>query len=885
VLGALLAISVFLALVILWSSAPALVTSDSAWLTGGTSDVGPPMATSPLAPAPVEGSGAAAASARILASLNAMEAHLSALDARVAAAEADYGHKGVTVAGAQDPVSIMGGDGRALGAPTLASAVVVPRSSASDAAALDSPSLIGGGVRALATPALAFGAESTMGAQVAALQQQVTAMLSLMASEQQRAVAQGSTQFPQVPTPAPTVAPPPWAWPTRAPAPLWDSAQKLEEIKKQMKNDAEVAAKAKLQPEIDKLTKAVERLSEQANDRYAKLLEDHAVTPAADYAASDNITTAIDPAETAMQEAGHGCRSPPCSRDLSSCKLNRNCCIDLMFEMLVDFSEFLNRRNVTHFLVAGSLIGGVRDHDIIPSTSDVDMVIPREGWKIVKEINHERSRARSYFFMEDPDDHHCARLCAAWKGLPVNRKSFLSHFDWDTDAYGADIQYYMDIYDENMDFAEKLKHLHYPLTNVTIRNKTFPAPREPELWVEARYGPSWRIPDHKSRLTNDAGYPTIDEARSWSDGMLTLRKARTDAVLGHRLLERATVNHKTGNVEIADVGVSPHPPSSKPKTVIVEGLRARPGGAVENGTVVVWPPTENEGEITHYVVYWAADRVKGWDVVPERLGNAIMSAFRCGGGDPFKACYVFGQPLRVVLPRNATLPAGATDILVVCANEAGESTSEGTIGTIFSDTAGADSLFSRRAKLGILGGLAPDATALANCVDGRDSSLKRSDLEEHVVNEMLRRTVDNMKHAIFQLADWLWPVADTLETCNETAANVTRQQLLQMFDHMKTPTNFNYEPGKALDIDGHTILRGVNNAIVQLRKDMPAAFGRAVGEMMLKPLGTMATTNFASGERHRQQHHDEEEEVDGEEDEEEEEDEDEEEDGEAAEPW
>merc|ERR1740129_1590712 len=105
-----------------------------------------------------------------------------------------------------------------------------------------------------------------MGAQVAALQQQVTAMLSLMASEQQRAVAQGSTQFPQVPTPAPTVAPPPWAWPTRAPAPLWDSAQKLEEIKKQMKNDAEVAAKAKLQPEIDKLTKAVERLSEQAND-------------------------------------------------------------------------------------------------------------------------------------------------------------------------------------------------------------------------------------------------------------------------------------------------------------------------------------------------------------------------------------------------------------------------------------------------------------------------------------------------------------------------------------------------------------------------------------------------------------------------------------------
>ena len=62
---------------------------------------------------------------------------------------------------------------------------------------------------------------------------------------------------------------------------------------------------------------------------------------------------------------------------------------------------------------------------------------------------------------QDPDQPHCARLCAVWQGLPANRARcpvpcclrsaqapFDEHFQWDTEKVGNDLAYYMDIYDE-----------------------------------------------------------------------------------------------------------------------------------------------------------------------------------------------------------------------------------------------------------------------------------------------------------------------------------------------------------------------------------------------------------------------------------------------------
>ncbi|CAJ1456681.1 unnamed protein product [Effrenium voratum] len=96
---------------------------------------------------------------------------------------------------------------------------------------------------------------------------------------------------------------------------------------------------------------------------------------------------------------GHACRSPPCSRDEKSCRVNGNCCSDLMFEMLVDFSDFLRRHNVTFMVSEGTLLGAVRDQDIIPYTADLDIFVPREGWEKAMLINEEEPKAKSYHFM------------------------------------------------------------------------------------------------------------------------------------------------------------------------------------------------------------------------------------------------------------------------------------------------------------------------------------------------------------------------------------------------------------------------------------------------------------------------------------------------------
>lgn len=733
-------------------------------------------------------------------------------------------------------------------------------------------------------PAPPPAADAQMATQVAALSQTVAAVLSLVASEHQKSGV--------APAPSPIVVNVPAAaspQPAQNQESSWDRQQKLDEIKRDVSKKAEEAAKALVDPEIKKLKDTIKRLENQNSNRYTQVLGDLAkLAPGGstqgleEWPAQTKVNNTV---ATPEQAAGHACRSPPCSRDTESCKYNGNCCADRMYEMLSDFSDFLTSRNVTHFLVAGTLLGAIRDKDIIPFTSDIDILIPREGWERAKEINFIKGRKRSYYFMADPQEHHCARLCAVWEGLPVNRHSFSSEFEWDTEKLGADIQYYMDIYDEGMDFATKMKHLHYPLSTVIIRNRTFPAPHEQELWVEAKYGSSWRTPDNQAH-GGRVPYPTLDEAKTWSESMLMLRKARTDAVLGHRLLERATVDHKTGHIEVQDAGQEMQAPDVEAKRVTVEGLRVSAEGNVTNGSVVIFPPDAHEGQITNYILYWAAERVQGWDLTLEQLGKKIMSVSRCStGGDPFKACAQRGVPLHAPLPLNVQVPSAATHLVVASANEAGSGTKSQSAALADAIPGGSDAMFTRRSMLGILGGLASDSPALASCVAGTAAIIRygtstsagmtssiapqleagwrqgesetkeestpapapilllKSKLEDQVVAKMLKKTPDDMQAALRVLADWLQPVEAMLKTCNEKAAKGAHDSLVRALGHIRAPKKFNYQPGKALDIDDTSIFLGINHAIGELRKDKPAQFGSALGEF-LKPLGVAPAEKF-----------------------------------------
>lgn len=616
---------------------------------------------------------------------------------------------------------------------------------------------------------------------------------------------------------------------------------------------------SKVEKELKSLQEAVNRLSHQTDDRFSTML----------------LKGSTELAE------GHACRSPPCSRDEDSCKLNGNCCKDLMYEMLSDFSDFLTRNNVTHFVVEGTLLGGVREKDIIPYTADVDLMIPRSGWEKAKEINKDRSKDRSYTFMQDPHERNCARLCAVWNGLPVNRASFDKSFEWDTEQVGNDLAYFLDIYDEDMDFAQKLKHLIYPLSNVTIRNRTFPAPREKELYVEARYGPSWRTPDHQAREL-ESMYPTLDEGKKWSENMLLLQHAQEDATTAHRLLERATVDHKTGDLVVASFEYQ-RPPSHPVTEVEVVNWKASedPNSKlliVQGGTLKIKPPTEDEGEVLHYVLYWAAEMPKDWDVELQRLDieapeepetssttSVSTSAWwipfavkqssqpsngkrvrpfakisRCSGAaDPFKACGKRGEVLSVPFPPHVHIPLGATHVVVTTSNEAGES-SEEVAAAIGANAAEVQArTFSHRVQLGFLQGFASFAFALQNCTKGSPTRFQRKGIDD-IIDLMIKRTTESMRAALVDLSEWLSPMVDVLKECPTEGADELNNLYVVALKRLKTG-QMEYIPGKVLSIDGESLFLSVNSAIGKLRKGKHSAFASELGSM-LRPLALESKT-------------------------------------------
>ncbi|CAK9106271.1 unnamed protein product [Durusdinium trenchii] len=111
-------------------------------------------------------------------------------------------------------------------------------------------------------------------------------------------------------------------------------------------------------------------------------------------------------------------------------------------------------QNVTFMVSEGTLLGAVRDQDIIPYTADLDIFVPREGWERAMLINEERFRR--------------------WNAVGQTVHSG----NW------------------------KLQDV------VMIRNISFP-----EIYVEARYGPNWRVPDHQARELAEK-YPTLEEAKA-----------------------------------------------------------------------------------------------------------------------------------------------------------------------------------------------------------------------------------------------------------------------------------------------------------------------------------------------------------------------------------
>ncbi|CAE7764979.1 ADO2 [Symbiodinium pilosum] len=196
------------------------------------------------------------------------------------------------------------------------------------------------------------------------------------------------------------------------------------------------------------------------------------------------------------------CRTPKCDRNATcatsshrSLQTPYGCCSDYMMLMLADVTGWLHEQNIPYFITYGTLLGAVRENDILPWTQDMDIVIDRRHWPELQRGLEaaEFFGGRRYLFGVDQWEEKVSRVCADWEGFASSiiggqeGDRFSRPADFHLDVYASDWWQITDLH--LVDCVEPLGS-----TNLQIRGRNFSAPARPRACVEKLYGAEWRIP-------------------------------------------------------------------------------------------------------------------------------------------------------------------------------------------------------------------------------------------------------------------------------------------------------------------------------------------------------------------------------------------------------
>jgi phosphorylcholine metabolism protein LicD len=188
-----------------------------------------------------------------------------------------------------------------------------------------------------------------------------------------------------------------------------------------------------------------------------------------------------------------------------------------IFTHLSYLSSVLKSNNLKHWIIYGTLLGAIREKNIIKHDYDFDLGILYEDVENILKLNQIISK-----------DNYTLE-----KGFGVvyninNYKSSESEYKWRVslklkhdDKIIADLYTYKECEDGFMRRYDPQEKIYYwpnstfpayfvkELIELEVNGKMFPAPRDPEVLVEFFYGPHWKIPI-KAASQDGENHPDYD---------------------------------------------------------------------------------------------------------------------------------------------------------------------------------------------------------------------------------------------------------------------------------------------------------------------------------------------------------------------------------------
>lgn len=199
---------------------------------------------------------------------------------------------------------------------------------------------------------------------------------------------------------------------------------------------------------------------------------------------------------------GLSCRSPRCDRNATTCAPGQprswesphGCCSDYMMIILTDVTGWLREQGIPYFITYSTLLGALREGDMLSWTQDADIVVDRTYWPQLQRglENADFFGGRKYLFSVDQWEERVSRVCADWEGFAS------STIGGESDRYTRTNEFHLDVYASDwwqitemhlIDCVEPLGTMEVP-----IRGINFSAPARPRACLEKLYGAEWRTP-------------------------------------------------------------------------------------------------------------------------------------------------------------------------------------------------------------------------------------------------------------------------------------------------------------------------------------------------------------------------------------------------------